>query len=321
MDIVDRLIARAQGTSALFAGSFSDLAVNTRDAQWIDENVNGSSDQDVRFSTELLLRAMRAADFIVTELEWQGSLRELFAGTSRDILIYECLHFSVHALSDAMEQDAPLETIGAISRIRDVACLTASILGSQHLGDFDSTLHCQERRKCYRSHSGKLREMTECLIELLISARGATVIRLSDTPIEHDVAFETEVTLRIATNAAVDICISENAEGLVGRYIQLLEPAEVDSVGRTLPQTEVPAGTTMQYFCVQSRSDVGPMQTYWVIARSEDDARALIALNVVGANKARDGKHFDCFGDDTKTPPPGMIYSDVRGPIPIMILT
>ena len=241
MDIVDRLNARAQGTSTLHAGSLSDLAVNARDAQWIDQNVSDSNDQDVRFPTELVLRAMHAADFIVAELEWQGSLLEFFAGTSRDILIYECLHFSVHALSDVFERNAPLERISAISRAREIACLTASILGASHLRDFDSDLHCQERTKCYRSHSGKLREMTERLIDLLISARGATVIRLSDTPIEHDVAFETEVTLRIATNAAVDICISENGQGLIRQYMQSPEQAELDSAGRALPQTEAPA--------------------------------------------------------------------------------
>jgi hypothetical protein len=51
------------------------------------------------------------------------------------------------------------------------------------------------------------------------------------------------------------------------------------------------------------------MQTYWVHS-----------LNIAGTETARDEKLFDCFEDDTKTPPPGMIYSDVRGPIPIMIL-
>jgi hypothetical protein len=62
------------------------------------------------------------------------------------------------------------------------------------------------------------------------------------------------------------------------------------------------------------------MQTYWVHSDSCKSARALIALNIAGTETARDEKLFDCFEDDTKTPPPGMIYSDVRGPIPIMIL-
>ena len=61
------------------------------------------------------------------------------------------------------------------------------------------------------------------------------------------------------------------------------------------------------------------MQTYWVHADSCKTARALVALNVPGTQGARDDKLFDCFEDDTKTPPPGMIYSDVRGPVPIMM--
>ena len=137
MDFVDRLDARAQGASPLIVGSFSDLAANARDEQWISQSVNGSSDRDTSFSTALLLQALHAADFIVTEIESHGSLLEFFAGTSRDILVYECLHFSVHALSDVLLQNVPLEKISGVLHFREVAWLTASNLGSQHIGNID----------------------------------------------------------------------------------------------------------------------------------------------------------------------------------------
>lgn len=62
------------------------------------------------------------------------------------------------------------------------------------------------------------------------------------------------------------------------------------------------------------------MRTYWVHADSTDMARALVALNVPGAEDARDEKLFDCLADDTKTPPAGLIYSDSGGPITITVL-
>ena len=77
----------------------------------------------------------------------------------------------------------------------------------------------------------------------------------------------------------------------------------------------------MPCYCVQSRAKTGPMRTYWLHADSCKTARELVALNVAGTLDARSDKLFDCFEDDTKTPPPGMIYSDSRGPIPIMILS
>ena len=52
------------------------------------------------------------------------------------------------------------------------------------------------------------------------------------------------------------------------------------------------------------------MQTYWVLSKSANDARTLVALNVPDAAEARDETLFDCLVDDTKTPPVGMIYSD-----------
>lgn len=313
MDFLDRLDARAQGASPLMVGSFSDLAANARDEQWISHTVNGSSDRAISFSTALLLRALHAADFIVTEIESHGSLLEFFAGTSRDILVYECLYFSVFALSDVLLQTVPLEKISGVSHFREAACLTASILGSQHIGDFDSAKHCQDRAQRYLPYSGKLREMTECLIDFLISARGATVIQLSDTPSEHDVGIETEVSLRSTTNAAVDICIGENAEKLIEQYSQPVELPELAGAGGQLPQTEAPADVAMSYYCVQSRSQAGPMQTFWVLAKSANDARTLVALNVPSAAGARDKKLFDCLVDDTRTPPVGLIYGDNGG--------
>ena len=76
----------------------------------------------------------------------------------------------------------------------------------------------------------------------------------------------------------------------------------------------------MPCYCVQSRAATGPMRTYWVNAHSCKVARALVALNVAGSQGARDKKLFDCFEDDTRIPPPGMIYSHTHGPIPILIV-
>jgi len=75
----------------------------------------------------------------------------------------------------------------------------------------------------------------------------------------------------------------------------------------------------MPYFCVQSRSGAGPMQTYWVHADSRKMARTLVALNVPGAGGARDESLFDCLEDDTKTPPEDLIFSDSGGPITIIV--
>ena len=319
MDFVDRLDARAQGASPLIVGSFSDLAANARDEQWISQSVSDASDRAASFPTALLLQALHTADFIVTKIESHGPLLEFFAGTSRDILVYECLHFSVYALTDVLLQNVPLERVDGVTHFREVACLTASILGSQHMGNFDSTLHCQDRARRYLPYSGKLREMTECMIDILISTRGATVIQLSDTRSKQDVGIETEVSLRSTTNAAVDICIGEGAAKLMGRVTQSVELPKLASAGHKRPQVEASAETAMSYYCVQSRAKAGPMQTFWVLAKSADDARTLVALNVSSASGARDKKLFDCLVDDTRTPPVGVIYGDNGGSFTISI--
>ena len=75
----------------------------------------------------------------------------------------------------------------------------------------------------------------------------------------------------------------------------------------------------MPYYCVQSRSQAGPMRTYWVQAKSAALARTLVALNVATAVEARDETLFDCIQDDTRKPPAGLIYSDTERPIAIKV--
>jgi hypothetical protein len=75
----------------------------------------------------------------------------------------------------------------------------------------------------------------------------------------------------------------------------------------------------MSYYCVQSRSQAGPIRTYWVQAKSAALARTLVALNVAAAVDARDETLFDCIQDDTRKPPAGLIYSDTERPIAIKV--
>jgi len=56
----------------------------------------------------------------------------------------------------------------------------------------------------------------------------------------------------------------------------------------------------MPFYCVQSKASAGPMRTYWIDAKSVDQARTLVALNVASAANARDAALFDCMLDDTK---------------------
>jgi hypothetical protein len=73
----------------------------------------------------------------------------------------------------------------------------------------------------------------------------------------------------------------------------------------------------MPYYCVRSISLTAPLATYWVWAESADMARKLVALNVSGAISACDGRAFQCYEDETKKPPAGVIYSDIGDPITI----
>ena len=217
MNLVERLVARSQVAPPLSAGSLSSLVTRVHDDLWIEQCVNDFEDQEARFSTELLLRAFCVADRIVAEIESQGLLLEFFNGTSRDILLYESLHFGVHALSILVCQTLPAERASQIEHLKCIASLTASILGVQHLGDFDSATHCESRARRYTMHGGQLRDMTESLIDSLTSVRGATNIEPFDALSASEVKIEIDVSIRSAVGAVFDLCITEGAEKILRR--------------------------------------------------------------------------------------------------------
>ena len=83
------------------------------------------------------MRALRFADVIVAKIEAEELAPPFVRGTSRDVLLYELLHFSLHGLSAVIRGMVPSDAIGASIRFSNLAFLAAGELGLQHMGDFD----------------------------------------------------------------------------------------------------------------------------------------------------------------------------------------
>lgn len=64
------------------------------------------------------------------------------------------------------------------------------------------------------------------------------------------------------------------------------------------------------------RADKADDEAYWISARSETEARRLVALNARMARYAR-GNGFVCEADSSQMPAPDTIHRRKNGPIPI----
>jgi hypothetical protein len=76
----------------------------------------------------------------------------------------------------------------------------------------------------------------------------------------------------------------------------------------------------MAYYIVwnpNSKTD----EAYWVEASSADAARRVIASSVEEAKDANDPTKFECQVNTGKTPPPGMIYRRLHGPVAVLSRT
>jgi len=227
MEFLDRLLARTQSTTApLKGGSLSALARDSHDKHWIDQCVADSSTQEAAFALDLLLHACQTADMIANKIETEEPVLAFLTGTSRDILIYEILHFCLHALSDQLRQIIPANMVGISIHYSNLACLAASRLGRQHIGEFDASLHRLSRGQRYLQCVGRPREMTECLIAILLSARGRISMQNADILSETDADIEVQVSLRGVVHAVVSTTICDTAEQLSRKYIQHSEGME-----------------------------------------------------------------------------------------------
>jgi hypothetical protein len=57
--------------------------------------------------------------------------------------------------------------------------------------------------------------------------------------------------------------------------------------------------------------------SYWVQADSGDEARQMIAKSIPEAAEAEDEEKYTCRMSSTQTPPYGLIYRRLGGPVPI----
>lgn len=72
----------------------------------------------------------------------------------------------------------------------------------------------------------------------------------------------------------------------------------------------------MQHYCVWR--DGAGNDSYWLLAASPEEARRFVARSVTDAHDAEDGSIYECRPDTGKTPPAGMIYRRLNGPVAIM---
>lgn len=228
MDFLERLLARAHTVFPLKAGSLSNLAADARSAQWIDQCVADMSTREASFATDLLLRALQVADSVVAKIEAERVVLNFFAGTSRDILIYESLQFSLHALSAELRRTVPADMIQLVMHISNLACTTACELGRQAIGDFDPSTHRLARAQRYLPNVGNLRQMAECLIDVLAAACGSSSVQSVPTSPAPDMDIEVQVTLRAIVHAATIQSIGERVELLISKYAESSEDTRRD---------------------------------------------------------------------------------------------
>lgn len=225
MEFLEKLLARARKAPPLKAGSFSGLAAQARSEQWIEQCIGGMSTQETKFATSLLMRALQSAELLVGKVEAEESLLAFFAGTSRDILLFEILFFCLHGLSDQMRRIAPPDNLDANVHFSDLAFMAAGKLGSQHLGNFDASRHRFERAKTYLHCIGKPEDMSDCLIDILLRTRGRMSIQQPDDSPRLDTDIDVQISLHSIVHSAGVASIFDGAEKLARHYAEKFDRA------------------------------------------------------------------------------------------------
>ena len=245
MEFIETMIARMREAPPLAAGSFSALAADTGSEHWIHECVTHSSTQEASFATHLLMRALRVADSIVVKAEAEVPVLAFFENTSRDVLLYETLHYALHGLSNELRRKIRPDALGASIHHSNLAFLAAGKLGAQHMGEFDVSQHRLERARQYFHCVERPNEMTECLIGILLRARARTSIQAPELPLARDSHLGVQICLRGAIHPVASVGIQDGAERLAQQYDDTFEHADGSRDDADSPSLPQPDGRTL----------------------------------------------------------------------------
>lgn len=225
MEFIETMIARMREAPPLAAGSFSALAADAGSEHWIHECVSHSSTQEASFATHLLMRALRIADSIIVKAEAEVPVLAFFENTFRDVLLYETLHYALHALSDELRRRIRPDALGASIHHSNLAFLAAGKLGVQYMGEFDVSQHRLERARQYLHCIERPNDMTECLIGILLRARARASIQAPELPFAWDNHLGVQICLRGVIHPVASIGIQDGAKRLAQQYVDNFEHA------------------------------------------------------------------------------------------------
>ena len=241
MEFIETLTARMREAPPLAAGLFSELAADARSEHWIHECVVNSNTQEASFATHLLMRALQIADSIIVRVEGESPVLAFFENTSRDILVYETLLYSLHGLSDRLRRTIRPDALDASIHHSNLAFLAAGKLGVQHMGEFDVSQHRLERARQYLHCIDRPNDMTECLIGILLRARARSSIQAPELPFAWDKHIEVQINLRDVIHPVANLGIQDNAQKLAQHYVAGFERADGSSeYGPSLLQSDGP---------------------------------------------------------------------------------
>jgi hypothetical protein len=225
VEFIETLIARMREAPPLAAGSFSDLAANTRSEPWIHECVTRSGTKEASFATHLLMRALRIADSIISKIEAEEPVLAFFENTSRDVLLYEALHYSLHGLSDELRRRTGPDALASSIHHSNLAFLAAGKLGVQHMGEFDVSRHRLVRARQYLHGIEQPNHMIECVVGILLRTRAKASIQSPELPFSWDEHIDVQIGLRGVIHAAARIEMRDEADKLASQYVDEFDNA------------------------------------------------------------------------------------------------
>jgi hypothetical protein len=166
------------------------------------------------------MRALQAADLMVARIEAERPVLAFFEGASRDVLLYEILHFFLHGISDELRRRIPSEALRASRHFSDLAFLAAGRLGHQHLGEFDVSRHRLERAQQYLLYVGRPKDMTECMVDILLCSRGRASIQQPAEPSAGDADIEIQINLRDILSREAVVGMLDGSRKLAEHYAE-----------------------------------------------------------------------------------------------------
>lgn len=177
----------------LQGGDLSVVSQAACDHDYVQKCFESADGQQAKFATLLCLLFYRCSEILVKRIEEDNELLQFYAGTPRDVLLYESFLFYQNLITGMTKDTLDGDHKKSFDHYSTLAAHAGISLAKGKLGDFDAKSHRERRLKPLFRCRGDPMQMTETFCGVLLCLAGKRHVSDPDAKLSLDLTISLKV--------------------------------------------------------------------------------------------------------------------------------